>query len=141
MEEKERRHWVKAWKGRLGPLQVEIMHLIFGHGKNGTTAPDLFEIMYDRQKLPMSSVYTVLSRLIKRGVLERRKVDGVYHYYPLIQKRDLGKFGSFEDKRHKQTTIGLISRLLQRDIGHNSEEIEKLQKLLDQKREQLKKKE
>ena len=139
MEEKKGRHWVKAWKGRLGPLQIEIMHLVFGHRKNGTTARDVFEIMYDRQKLPMSSVYTVLSRLIKRGVLERKKVDEVYHYYSLIQKRDLSKFGSFEEKRYRQGTIDLISSLIRREIANDPAEIDKLQKFLDQERKRIQK--
>ena len=140
MEEKKGKYWIKAWKGRLGPLQTEIMHLIFRYGKKGVPVRDIFEIMYDRQKLPRSSVYTVFNRLIKRGLLERRKVDEVYQYYPLIEKKDLGKFGSFDDKRYKRGTTGLISRLLKREISNNPEEIERLQKLLDKEREKLKQK-
>jgi len=141
LEEKKGKHWIKAWKGRLGPLQTEIMHLIFRYGKKGVPVRDIFEIMYDRQKLPQSSVYTVLDRLIKRGLLERRRVDGIYQYYPLIQEKDLGKFGSFEEKRYKRGAMDLISRLLRREINSNPEEIERLQKLIDRERERLKQKE
>lgn len=138
MEEKKGKYWIKAWKGRLGPLQTEMMHLIFRYGKKGVPVRDIFEIMYERQKLPRSSVYTVFDRLIRRGLLERRKVDEVYHYYPLIEKKDLGRFGSFNDKRYRRGTTSLISRLLKREIGGNPEEIERLQKLLDKEREKLK---
>lgn len=140
MEEKKGKYWIKAWKGRLGPLQTEMMHLIFRYGKKGVPVRDIFEIMYERQKLPRSSVYTVFNRLIKRGLLERRKVDEVYQYYSLIEKKDLGKFGSFDDKRYKRGTTDLISRLLKREISGNPKEIERLQKLLDKEKERLKQK-
>jgi len=140
LKEKKGRHWIKSWKGRLGPLQTEIMHLIFRYGKKGISAGDIFTIMYEKQRLPRSSVYTVLNRLIKRGLLERRKVEGVYHYYALIQEKDLGKFGSFEDKIHTQGVTDLISRLLRREVSYNPEEIEKLEKLLAQEKKRLKNK-
>ena len=135
---KEKRSWIKSWKGRLGPLQAEIMHLIFRYGKEGISAGDIFAIMYDERRLPRSSVYTVLSRLIKRGLLERKKVEGIYKYYPLIEEKDLSRFGSFEDRIHKKGVVDLISPLLRREISRNPEEIERLEKLLAQERERLK---
>ncbi|MBE0478790.1 BlaI/MecI/CopY family transcriptional regulator [Candidatus Aerophobetes bacterium] len=137
MKKKKSRRWVKSWKGRLGPLQTEMMHLIFRYGKDGIPAGDVFEILSEEQSLPKSSVYTVLNRLITRGILERKKVDGIYHYCPLIEEKDLGRFGSYEDKMYKKGTIDLISRLIQREIARNPEEIEKLQKLLDEERSKL----
>lgn len=56
------------------------------------------------------------------------------------EKKDLGKFGSFDERRYKQGTTDLISRLLRREISGNPEEIERLQKLLDKEREKLKQK-
>ena len=134
----KRKSWITSWKGRIGPLQAEIMDLIFRYGKNGIQVKDVFEIIYDKQKLPRSSVYTVLNRLIKRGLLERKKVNGIYQYYPLIQEKDLGRFGSFEDKRNLKGANDLISRLIQKEIANDFTQIEKLQKLLDQERKRLK---
>ena len=136
----KRKSWITSWKGRIGPLQAEIMHLIFRYGKNGILVKDIFEIIYDKQKLPRSSVYTVLNRLIKKGLLERKKVNGIYQYYPLIQEKDLGRFGSFEDKRYPKGANDLISRLIQKEIANDFTQIEKLQKLLDQERKRLKQK-
>lgn len=141
MEEKKRKHWIKSWKGRLGPLQTEIMHLIFRYGKDGMSAGDIYELTYDEQKLPKSSIYTVLSRLIKRGLLGRKKVNGIYHYYPLIREKELGRFGSFNDKVYKKGALDLVSRLLRREIANHPEEIKELQRLLDQERKRLKEKE
>ncbi len=138
MKKRKGKYWTKSWRGRLGPLQVEIMHLIFRYGKDGMSARDIFEIMYEKQKLPNSSVYTVLNRLIKRGLLERKKFNSIYRYYPLIEEKSLDKFGYFEDKVYKKGAEDIISRLLQKSIANNLEEIERLQKLLDQEREKLK---
>lgn len=125
---------VKSWKGRIGPLQTEMMHLIFRYGKDGISATDIFELLYEDERIPRSSVYTVLNRLIKRGLLARKKVDGIYHYYPLIEEKDLGKFGSFDDKIYKMSTVELIARLIRREIATNPEEIEKLQKILEEEK-------
>lgn len=140
MKEKKKRHWIRSWRGRLGPLQMEIMHLIFRYGKDGISAGDVYEIIQDEQKLPKSSIYTVLNRLIKRNLLGRKKVNGIYQYYPLIQEKELNKFGSYEDRIGKKGAIDLIARLLQREIANNPEEIETLQKILDQEKERWKKK-
>jgi len=130
-------HWIRSWKGRLGPLQAEIMDVIFTYGKDGISVGDLFEIVYDEKKLPRSSVYTVLNRLMKRGLLERKKVDGVYHYYPFINEEDLGRFGSFQEKGHRKGTLELISRLLKQELANSPEEIEKLQQILEAERKKL----
>lgn len=138
MKQKKTKRWVKSWKGRLGPLQTEMMHLIFRYGKEGMPAGDIFEILSENQSLPKSSVYTVLNRLIKRGILERRKVDGIYHYCPLIEEKELGRFGSYEDKTYNKSALDLIARLIKREIAQDPHEIERLQKLLDEERSNLK---
>ena len=129
---------IRSWKGRVGPLQAEIMHLIFRYGENGMVAGDIFEIMYEKQKLPRSSVYTVLNRLIRRGLLGRKKVSGVYRYYPCVKEEDFGQFGYFEDRVTVRGVPDLVTRLIRRDIAGKIQEIEALQKLLDEERERLK---
>ena len=137
---KKKRKLIKSWKGRLGPLQTEIMHLIFRYGRKGISAVDIFETLFDEQRLPRSSIYTVLSRLIKRGLLVRKKVEGMYLYYPLIEEKDLNKYGSFQDNIEKQSIANLVARLIRRGVDYTPEEIEKLEKLLAKEKERLKKK-
>ncbi len=100
---------------------------------------DIFEIMYEKQKLPVASVYTVLGRLIKRGLVERRQVDRIFHYHPLIQKKDLGRFGVIKDDRYRPRETSLISRLVREEISSDPKELERLQKILDQERKRLRK--
>ena len=129
---------IRSWKGRVGPLQAEIMYLIFRYGDNGMLAGDIFEIMYEKQKLPKSSVYTVLNRLIRRDLLGRKKVNGVFRYYPRIKEKDIGQFGYFEEKVPTRGVADLVSRLIRREITTNPGEIDRLQKLLDEERKRLK---
>lgn len=140
MVRKTAKHWVPGWKGRLGPLQSEIMELILSAGKEGVPARFIFEVMYERQKLPMASVYTVLNRLIKRGLLKREKIDEIYHYRPLIKKKELGRFGSFDDKRHERGTKELVSFLLRQGNDYTMEEIEELERILEKEKQKLRQK-
>ena len=137
MKEHKKAHWIRSWKGRLGPLQAEIMDVIFTYGRNGICVGDLFEIVYDEKKLPRSSVYTVLNRLMNRGLLERKKVEGIYHYYPLIEEKDLGRFGSFQEKGYRKARLELISRLLKQELANSPQEIGKFQEILEAERKRL----
>lgn len=72
----------------LGPLEMEVLDVIWGMGK--ATSREIFEKMRERKRLGQSTVLTVLRRLSDRGILHRDVGGDVYIYSPTLAREELG---------------------------------------------------
>ncbi len=71
----------------LGDLEAHIMEIVWREGD--VTAREVTDIL-DRAGHPLSfnSVMTVMKRLEKKGILDKRKKKGVYFFSPVIGRED-----------------------------------------------------
>lgn len=85
-------------KLRLGELELEVLKLVWEH--QPCTVQEVADILCHRRGLARTTILTVMQRLHAKGFLKRRKIQGLYHYYPTKERRKvIGKLiGQFVDR-------------------------------------------
>lgn len=71
-------------KKGLGPLEHQVMDIVWKQ-KNSTVYSVVDELCHEK-KLAYTTVMTVMSRLAKKGVLNRKKKGKTYFYQPIETK-------------------------------------------------------
>ncbi len=80
----------KAGLGRvLGDLERAVMDVLWKKGE--VTGRDVLEEIVKERTLAFTTVLTVMDRLLKKGLIRRRKRDGVFVYAPSISRDDFVK--------------------------------------------------
>lgn len=69
----------------LGPLENDVMEVVWR--KKSVTVKDVVEELKTRHKLAYTTVLTILSRLWKKGVLERSKTGKSFTYTPKVDRQ------------------------------------------------------
>lgn len=112
--------------------EMEILQVLWAHGSLGTR--DIVERLNEgrSKSLAYSSVHTILSIMLKKGLLVKGAGDESHIFRPL-QDKEIVEAKLI--KKLKRTVFGgstmrLVSRALSTDIT-SQEELEKIQALLD----------
>lgn len=111
----------------LGELESEIMEIIW-HQKDATSVKDATEILSKRRKIAYTTVMTVMSRLVNKGVLVRHLSGPSYLYKPKVSKEQ------FMAKAVHGIFSSAVSTLGEEVLTHFVKEI---QKISPKKRQEL----
>ncbi len=80
----------KAGLGRvLGDLERTIMDILWERGE--VTGRDVLEEIEKEKSLALTTILTVMDRLLKKGLINRKKAGGIYVYSPSISRDDFVK--------------------------------------------------
>lgn len=114
----------------LGEQEIEVLKFV--SQKQKVSVRDAAKFFEEQKGLARTTVLTVMERLRKKGYLCRSKEEGVFIYSEKVQTESVlkSKVGDFVEK----TLGGSISPLLSYFAEHkdlSTEEIEKLQKILN----------
>jgi BlaI family transcriptional regulator, penicillinase repressor len=69
------------------PLELECLKALWSLG--AANVKDVREVLTERRNLAYTTVMTVLDRLVKKGVVDRRKEGRSFVYVPLTQRDEL----------------------------------------------------
>ena len=121
---------------QLGELESEVMAVVWDKGE--ATVHDVLTTLQPRRELAYTTVMTVMSRLAKKGLLRRRKVGKAYLYEPADSQAQVA--GSLlrrlVDRLYEGAAAAAIAHLLESDEAIDEAELDRLEALIQAKREQ-----
>ncbi len=87
----------KKQKKPIGRVELEVLQYVSEN--HPIRVKDVADHMASVSGQARTTILTVLERLRKKGFLNRRKLDGVYHYAPRVPKSDVFQevIGDFVD--------------------------------------------
>jgi len=101
-----------------GSLEKEIMDCVWNHQEK--TVRQIYLCINQKRPIAYTTVMTVMSRLVDKGLLKRRRVGKTYHYLPRISKQQ-----ALKTHLH-QTLTQLMSTYGQAAVAAFAEEIDSL---------------
>jgi predicted transcriptional regulator len=76
--------WAKGGRGRefsgIGPLEAEILALVWARDPTPVSVRELYEKLLDKRQIAYTTVMTVMSNLVKKGLLARDESKTTYLY-------------------------------------------------------------
>ena len=120
--------------GPLGDLETEVLKTLWRIEQG--TVPEVLEALSWDRSLAYTTVMTVLNRLVEKSAVERRKEGRFYVYWPLVSReavagtalrRVIDRF--FDGLGHQA-----MAQLLSEDEELDDEELERLERLIEQRR-------
>lgn len=122
---------------RISDSELEIMNIIWD--KNPITSETIINILSSKIDWTPQTIKTFINRLLKKEAINYTKEGRIYKYYPIVSKEDYVKFEnkSFLKKVYKGALGMLFSNFLEDELL-SEEEIDKIQKILEEKKTNLK---
>ncbi len=71
----------------LGPLEVDVLRLVWEIGD--AQVDDVHRALHKQRVIAYTTVMTVMGRMVRRGVLERRREGRAYVYRAAVQREEL----------------------------------------------------
>lgn len=118
---------------RISEAEWEIMKLIWK--SSPITSDEIISSLSDKINWSGQTVKTFINRLLKKGAISFEKSGRNYLYYPIVSEKECIKAEnkSFLEKVYDGAVSMLLSNFLE-DEALSEREIEKLQKLLEEKK-------
>ena len=122
---------------RLSDFELEVLHLLWQFGEAST--PELHQAIAAERDLAYSTVRTIVSRLEKKGAIERGDQKGrALSFRPLITQEQASRslIKSFVQKTFGGQSLPLLNHLLEAEaLSH--EDIEYLETILARRKRDL----
>ncbi|MCK4739340.1 MAG: BlaI/MecI/CopY family transcriptional regulator [Deltaproteobacteria bacterium] len=123
----------------LGTLEEEIMNTLWE--LKSAKGSIIFNELLKRKKIALTTVLTVLERLVKKGLVSKTKVQGNFHFAPVHTRDDFSAIVSREvlrgllDMSSGNASANFVEILAET----RPEELKELEELIEAKRRELKK--
>jgi len=78
----------------LGPLEQEIMEVLWSTG--GATGKEVMGVIRESREIAMTTVFTVLDRLTKKGLVTKTRGESFYVFTPAFTREEFSKEVSHE---------------------------------------------
>ncbi|MBA4495298.1 BlaI/MecI/CopY family transcriptional regulator [Paenactinomyces guangxiensis] len=115
----------------LGPLEIEIMNILWGQGQ--ATVQDVLEQLQKNKDYAYTTIMTVMSRLTKKGVLKREKKGKVFVYQPAYSPDEWIEKTSSHTIQSLLEDFGDVAIAQFVDVvGHKPEHLKKLKRFIQQ---------
>src|SRR5687768_7532352 len=113
----------------IGQAELEILHYVQEH--HPITVRDVADHLASTKGVVRTTVLNVMERLREKNFLTRKKIDGVFHYSPRMDRGDLMRQLV---RQFVRTTLGgnvqpFVSYLSE-EASLNPKEVDEIQKLL-----------
>ena len=118
----------------LGDLESEVMAVLWEKGE--CSVEDVRNALKPARPLAYTTVMTVMSRLAKKGLLNRRKEGRAYIYFPGSSREKLAgsMLRTLVDRLYDGASGEAIAHLLESDEEVDEEELDRLEKLIRARR-------
>ncbi|HZQ21395.1 MAG TPA: BlaI/MecI/CopY family transcriptional regulator [Terriglobales bacterium] len=121
----------------LGPLEQQLLESLWARGS--ATVRELVDA--GTIQLAYTTIMTTLDRLYKKGLLSRVPEGRAFRYVPLQSREELQRTAAVEGIRDlltsQQSSTLPLSYLVEAISRHDAELLDDLQRLVEQKRSQL----
>lgn len=126
---------VRADPPRLGELEAEVMGIVWEMGE--ATVRDVQRALRPQRSPAYTTVMTVMSRLADKRLLERRKEGRAYVYSPATARDKVagGLLERLVGSLYDGASGRAIAHLLEADEEIDEAELERLERLIREKRE------
>ena len=123
---------------KLGDLEADIMSAVWEKGE--ATVQDVKDALDPKRPLAYTTVMTVMTRLAEKGLLNRHKVGRAYVYTPAsTQEKMAGSMlRSLVGRLYDGAAGKAIAHLLETEDGVDEAELDRLEKLIQAKRKDIK---
>lgn len=123
---------------KLSGRQLAIMRLLWEHGE--ATVAQLQSLLDVDPPLAYSTIATVLSRMVQKGLVRHRSEGRVYYYQPAVSQDCAGQtlVGELVDRVFDGSPSELVNHLLDTDQV-DARELQRIKKLILKQEEQLRK--
>jgi len=123
----------------LGHLEQEIMEVLWD--RQSATGNEVIEDIRKRREIAVTTVFTVLERLSKKGLVRKTKGESVYIFEPVYSENELAAAVS---KEVMKGVIDLwsgsaISSFVDIVAKESPEDLERLSRLITAKKEEIEK--
>jgi BlaI family transcriptional regulator, penicillinase repressor len=109
--------------------EYNIMLVLWKHGEKSVR--EIHELLEDTQGWALTTVRTMLDRMVNKNLLRKDNYHGVFIYKPLISRpAGLVKMVKFFAERVLQTDANTIVAMFSKTSDISPQEIEELKKLL-----------
>lgn len=124
---------MKKPKGELSPAEWEIMNVIWQQ-EEPVTVRFVVDKAYPNSQKAYTTVQTIMNILTEKGFLTRRKKNRLNYYQPSVTRNAAVRNSlSRMAKRMFQGSLGTMASFLVDSARLSAEELEELQKILDEK--------
>lgn len=123
----------------LGGLEKDVMDVLWRSG--GATGKEAFEELKRTRDIAMTTVFTILERLTKKGLLTKMKVEGLYNFTPAYTRDEFAREASQEVLRgvFELWSGPAVSSLVDMLAEKDPEELDRLSKLIAAKKLEMEK--
>jgi predicted transcriptional regulator len=126
------RPFKKGFEHTLGELENEVMQFIWNEN-NEVSAKIVYESISKKRNIALTTIFTILDRLTKKGILLKEKKGKTIIYKPKITREH------YIEEVTRKTLQGLLEFSRENviscfvDIVSNSDDLEKIKKLISKK--------
>ncbi|MEX0901122.1 MAG: BlaI/MecI/CopY family transcriptional regulator [Pseudohongiellaceae bacterium] len=124
---------------QLGQLELEVMEQVWL--APGIEAKELTEIFNQQTtRLTLSTMQSTVERLVRKGLLERRKVSHAYQYHACISRQNLlaRLMGDVIQLLHDGRMDTILSSFVSVAANLDAASLDRLERLIEDKKCQLK---
>jgi len=132
-----RKSRIAAYASPLGPLEHEVMELLWASGPS--SGRDVFNGLKDGREIALTTVLTVLERLVKKGLVAKRKGPGLITFSAALTKDEFAKDLSEDVFKGMMniSTSGVVASFVDALAASDPEELDRLSKLIESKKKEL----
>lgn len=129
----------RDFEGVLGNLENDIMKVLWDRGES--SGREVFEQIKDSRDIALTTVLTVIERLVKKGLVNKEKGDSTYIYKPASSKEEFSKNVSKDVfKRVMQmSSSDAVASFVDIVANVDPKELDRLSKLIEAKKKEISK--
>jgi predicted transcriptional regulator len=119
-------------EAHLGELELEVMKVLWERGAG--TVLEVAEVLSPQRGCARTTILTILQRLHKKGLLRRRKVDGVFRYEPSKTRAKVmgGLLSRFVERVFDGSSASLVQHLTRTRLSQ--QELAEIRRIVDEAR-------
>jgi predicted transcriptional regulator len=116
----------------LSKAEYDILRILWKDGR--LTVREVHDQVFAIHKWAYTTTKTMMDRMTKKGLLNRKKYHGIYLYKPLISRpTGLARMVKFFADRVFETDVGSVVSMFAENNTLSADEIKELERLLDEK--------
>ena len=127
----------KDKEGVLGHLEREVMEALWATG--GASGKEVYDEIRKRRAIALTTVLTVIERLVKKGLVKKERGETVYLFSPALTKEEFARKVSGDVLRGilEISTSSASASFVDMLADTDPKELERLSELIEKKKKEI----